>query len=44
MIRTDHGDGKADHIYHDDSGAVHVFINLGGDGRGGWGKGAVVVS
>ncbi|MFF0389070.1 FG-GAP-like repeat-containing protein [Kitasatospora sp. NPDC004615] len=30
------GDGKADYIVVEDSGAVRVFLNKGGDGHGGW--------
>ncbi|BFU46937.1 FG-GAP-like repeat-containing protein [Krasilnikovia sp. MM14-A1004] len=38
------GDGKADYLVHDASGAVRVFVNHGGDGRGGWGSGTVIAS
>ncbi|MEU7134732.1 FG-GAP-like repeat-containing protein [Streptomyces sp. NPDC046261] len=30
------GDGKADYVVVDDNSAVDVWINNGGDGRGGW--------
>ncbi|MGW4383783.1 FG-GAP-like repeat-containing protein [Kitasatospora sp. NPDC004531] len=30
------GDGRADYVVVEDSGAVRVFLNKGGDGRGGW--------
>ncbi|MEV7416585.1 transglycosylase family protein [Streptomyces sp. NPDC089919] len=30
------GDGKADYIVISDSGALTVYLNKGGDGRGGW--------
>ncbi|MFF2076420.1 FG-GAP-like repeat-containing protein [Kitasatospora sp. NPDC058162] len=30
------GDGKADYIYINPDGSVHVYLNRGGDGRGGW--------
>ncbi|GHC64318.1 FG-GAP-like repeat-containing protein [Streptomyces cinnamoneus] len=30
------GDGKADYTVVDDNGAVRVWLNNGGDGRGGW--------
>ncbi|MFI9782033.1 FG-GAP-like repeat-containing protein [Kitasatospora sp. NPDC051984] len=30
------GDGKADYILVEDSGAIRVFLNKGGDGHGGW--------
>ncbi|MEV5238804.1 FG-GAP-like repeat-containing protein [Streptomyces cinnamoneus] len=30
------GDGKADYTVVDDGGALRVWINEGGDGRGGW--------
>ncbi|QLE74457.1 hypothetical protein FGW37_25215 [Streptomyces rectiverticillatus] len=30
------GDGKADYLVVEDNGAVHAWINNGGDNRGGW--------
>ncbi|MEV7416586.1 FG-GAP-like repeat-containing protein [Streptomyces sp. NPDC089919] len=30
------GDGKSDYITVEDSGAVKVYVNKGGDGHGGW--------
>ncbi|MGW4383784.1 FG-GAP-like repeat-containing protein [Kitasatospora sp. NPDC004531] len=30
------GDGKADYVVVEDSGAIRVLLNKGGDGRGGW--------
>ncbi|MBT2398228.1 phosphatidylinositol-specific phospholipase C domain-containing protein [Streptomyces sp. ISL-100] len=30
------GDGKADYLVVDDNGATRAWINLGGEGRGGW--------
>ncbi|MGW4383781.1 FG-GAP-like repeat-containing protein [Kitasatospora sp. NPDC004531] len=30
------GDGRADYIVVEDSGAIRVFLNRGGDGHGGW--------
>ncbi|WP_066926018.1 trypsin-like serine protease [Streptomyces sp. NBRC 110611] len=30
------GDGKADYLIVDDNGAVHAFLNNGGDNHGGW--------
>ncbi|MFF0294257.1 FG-GAP-like repeat-containing protein [Kitasatospora sp. NPDC004614] len=30
------GDGKADYLVVEDSGAIRAFLNKGGDGRGGW--------
>ncbi|MFJ8040316.1 FG-GAP-like repeat-containing protein [Kitasatospora sp. NPDC096147] len=31
------GDGRADYLAFEDSGAFQVYLNRGGDGRGGWG-------
>ncbi|NJP83073.1 trypsin-like serine protease, partial [Streptomyces sp. AA8] len=30
------GDGKADYLVVEDNGAVHAWLNRGGDTRGGW--------
>ncbi|MCM2388359.1 phosphatidylinositol-specific phospholipase C domain-containing protein [Streptomyces albipurpureus] len=30
------GDGRADYLVVEPTGAVRAFVNLGGDGRGGW--------
>jgi lysophospholipase L1-like esterase len=30
------GDGKADYLALDSTGAVHAYLNRGGDGHGGW--------
>ncbi|MGK4584206.1 FG-GAP-like repeat-containing protein [Kitasatospora sp. HPMI-4] len=30
------GDGRADYIVVNDDGSVHVYLNRGGDGHGGW--------
>ncbi|MGK5732824.1 FG-GAP-like repeat-containing protein [Streptomyces sp. URMC 124] len=30
------GDGKADYLVVEDNGAVHAYVNNGGDGQGGW--------
>ncbi|MFD7732915.1 FG-GAP-like repeat-containing protein [Kitasatospora phosalacinea] len=38
------GDGRADLLTVADSGAVHVYLNRGGDGNGGWQDGGQVAS
>ncbi|RZU52094.1 VCBS repeat protein [Krasilnikovia cinnamomea] len=38
------GDGKDDYLIANEDGSVRVFLNRGGDGRGGWGKDTTIAS
>ncbi|MFB7669773.1 GDSL-type esterase/lipase family protein, partial [Kitasatospora sp. NPDC056138] len=38
------GDGRADYIVVNDDGSVHVYLNRGGDGHGGWVDDGVVAT
>ncbi|MGK5545369.1 FG-GAP-like repeat-containing protein [Streptomyces sp. URMC 127] len=37
-------DGKADYLVVEDNGAVHAYINKGGDGQGGWDDRGVIAT
>ncbi|AHH99332.1 FG-GAP-like repeat-containing protein [Kutzneria albida] len=38
------GDGRADYLLLNDNGSVHVWLNKGGDGHGGWVDGGQVAT